>query len=94
MKNLDKLTVYEAEVVVKDYLEHLYVQKQKHPYLTSTSPTEKQIGNEKNELIKQLRKQNTEMLEMLNLIVEEMKNEGYPELIGKAKQLIKESTEL
>jgi hypothetical protein len=34
-----------------------------------------------------------EMLEMLNLIVEEMKNEGYPELIGKVKQLIKRATE-
>jgi hypothetical protein len=33
-----------------------------------------------------------EMLEMLELIVEEMKNEGYPELLEKAKQLITKAT--
>jgi len=33
-----------------------------------------------------------EMFEMLKLVIDEMKNEGYPELLNSVKQLLKEAT--
>jgi hypothetical protein len=71
--------------------------------------SQKQIDNEKDELIKQLRKQNTEMLEMFKKIVslesiiclEGAIDEQYiceaealNTMMYEAKQLIKEATEL
>jgi hypothetical protein len=59
--------------------------------------SEKQMGNEKKELIKELRKQNDKMLEMLKQIsISLSKTNIHTSLINRDKieQLIKEATEL
>jgi hypothetical protein len=56
--------------------------------------SEKQIDNEKNELIKQLRKQNTEMLEMLDKAMNLIESLNCNALVDEIEQLIKEATEL
>lgn len=55
--------------------------------------SEKQIQNEKDELIKVLKKNNSEMLKMLQDIYNSQQVEGNAEIWAEIKTLIKKATE-
>jgi hypothetical protein len=45
MKNLENLSVYEAEKQIREYLDTLYVRKPKEPLLITNKPTKEEIEN-------------------------------------------------
>lgn len=45
IKNLDGLTIYEAEKQIREYLRELYVNKPREPLLINNKPTKKDIDN-------------------------------------------------
>jgi hypothetical protein len=45
MKNIDGLSIYEAESKIREYLRELYVSKPKEPLLKSLKPTEEEVSN-------------------------------------------------